>query len=79
MYYHNLSLKLKKGLSRGRGIKCFNNLNEIINYIYGKKSQFVCQKYIENPLILNKKKVILLENIKLTINLNSSISGNGYL
>lgn len=44
-------------LSRGRGIKCFNNLLEIINYIYNKKIPFVCQKYIENPLIINRKKV----------------------
>ena len=44
-------------LSRGRGIKCFNNLTDIFDYVIGKEMSFVCQKYIERPLIIKKKKV----------------------
>ena len=33
-------------LSRGRGIKCLNNLYDIANYCLGKDCQFVIQKYI---------------------------------
>ena len=43
-------------LSRGRGIKCLNNLYDIANYCLGKDCQFVIQKYIENPLLINVKK-----------------------
>ncbi|EGR30770.1 tubulin-tyrosine ligase family protein, putative [Ichthyophthirius multifiliis] len=43
-------------LSRGRGIKCFNNLDKIFDYIVGKETQFVVQKYIERPLLISNKK-----------------------
>lgn len=33
-------------LSRGRGIKCFNNLYDIADYCLGRDTQFVIQKYI---------------------------------
>lgn len=33
-------------LSRGRGIRCYNNLYDIINYCCGGTGQFVVQKYI---------------------------------
>ena len=45
------------GLSRGRGIQCFNNLIEILDHINSKEMQWVAQKYIENPLIVLKRKV----------------------
>lgn len=55
-------------LSRGRGIKCLDSLEDIVNEVYGKKIPYVCQKYIENPLIINQKKVKIfiynLEKIK---------------
>jgi hypothetical protein len=39
-------------LSRGRGIRCFNNLYEIADYCLGRDVQFVIQKYIERPLLI---------------------------
>ena len=43
-------------MSRGRGIKCLANLNDILDTSLGKETQYVVQKYIENPLIINKRK-----------------------
>jgi hypothetical protein len=33
-------------LSRGRGIRCYNNLYDIMAYCCGGTGQFVIQKYI---------------------------------
>ena len=43
-------------LSRGRGIRCYNNLYDIATYCCGGTGQFVVQKYIENPLLIGAKK-----------------------
>ena len=43
-------------LSRGRGINCLSELPDILDYSLGKETQYVVQKYIENPLIINRKK-----------------------
>jgi tubulin monoglycylase TTLL3/8 len=43
-------------LSRGRGIRCLSNLTDILDGCLGKEIQYVVQKYIENPLIINKRK-----------------------
>lgn len=43
-------------LSRGRGIKCAVKLSEILDCTLNKTSQFVVQKYIENPLLIRNKK-----------------------
>ena len=33
-------------MSRGRGIRCFNNIYDITDYCLGGTGQFVIQKYI---------------------------------
>lgn len=43
-------------LSRGRGIRCFDDLFQILDHINGKESTYVVQKYIENPLVIKNKK-----------------------
>lgn len=43
-------------LSRGRGIHCFNSLPKILDFILQRKIPYVCQKYMENPLVIKKKK-----------------------
>lgn len=44
--------------SRGRGIKAFSDLDEILDYVVGRDDiQWVAQKYIENPLIVKNRKV----------------------
>lgn len=53
--------------SRGRGIKLFKNLEEIKEYT-SIPQQWVVQKYIETPLLINKKKFdirqwVLVSNI----------------
>jgi tubulin monoglycylase TTLL3/8 len=43
--------------SRGRGIKVYKSFDKIINHVKTAKGrQFVVMKYIENPLIIYKKK-----------------------
>lgn len=52
----NIWIVKPAGMSRGRGIKIFNNLAEILDYAQCREQKFVIQKYIENPMIvLNRK------------------------
>lgn len=46
------------GKSRGRGIACFDNLEEILEYsrANSKESQWTVQKYMENSLIVHQRK-----------------------
>ena len=45
------------GKSRGRGIKVFRSYDKILQHIRQTKGRsFVVMKYIENPLLLCKKK-----------------------
>ena len=53
---NNIWILKPAGLSRGRGITCYNSLVEIQDHIKSKELQWVAQKYIENPLIVCKRK-----------------------
>ena len=46
------------GKSRGRGIACFDSLDDILEYsrATSKESQWIVQKYLENSLIVHKRK-----------------------
>jgi tubulin monoglycylase TTLL3/8 len=44
------------GLSRGRGIRAFNDLEQLLLYVGGLDVQWVAQKYIEAPLTIRGKK-----------------------
>jgi len=52
--YHNAWIVKPADMSRGRGIKIFNNLAEILEY--GREHQYIVQKYIENPMIIKRRK-----------------------
>ena len=52
----NIWIAKPAGLSRGRGIQVFSNLDEIEEYTKGKDRNWIVQKYIENPLIVNSRK-----------------------
>lgn len=52
---NNIWILKPAGLSRGRGIECYNLLDEIKEKLQ-REGQWVIQKYIENPLIILKKK-----------------------
>lgn len=56
----NIWIVKPAGLSRGRGIAAYNNLVEILDYVDSKESQWVVQKYIENPLLMKQRKVWII-------------------
>jgi len=62
----NIWIVKPAGLSRGRGISCFKNLIEIQDYVKGKESQWIVQKYMENPLIIHKRKFDIRQWILVT-------------
>lgn len=43
-------------MSRGRGIDFFNDLASILKYVIGTRVEWIVQKYIERPLIIEKLK-----------------------
>ncbi|KAK2957420.1 putative Tubulin glycylase 3A [Blattamonas nauphoetae] len=44
------------GKSRGRGIKCFNRLDDIYSYTRSGEDNWLVQKYIERPLLVHRHK-----------------------
>jgi hypothetical protein len=56
--YHNIWILKPSGLSRGRGIKCVSSLQELTKSMSDVFNNYVIQKYIENPLIILRRKVI---------------------
>ena len=54
--YHNIWIIKPSNLSRGRSIQCINSLNQINNISSNINNYFVIQKYIENPMIIYKRK-----------------------
>jgi tubulin monoglycylase TTLL3/8 len=52
----NIWIMKPSGLSRGRGIKCTNSLSEVVHQVKSGCNQYIIQKYIENPMIVLKRK-----------------------
>ncbi len=45
--------------SRGRGIRVMNDLQSILRYSASRKSSVIAQKYVENPLLVEERKLDL--------------------
>ena len=64
----NIWIVKPSGLSRGRGVSCIDQLNDILSNIK-LNNQTVIQKYIENPLIIKGRKFDIRQWVLVT-NLN---------
>ena len=54
----NLWVVKPSGLNRGRGIAIMRNMKEIQDYVFNSRQvkDWVIQKYIEKPLLINDRK-----------------------
>lgn len=52
------------GLSRGRGIQCISSYQEFLGFLKVHGNQYVIQKYIENPLVIFRRKVFLINSVR---------------
>ncbi len=64
--YHNIWIMKPSNLSRGREIHCINNLSKITKNLNETNNNIVLQKYIENPLIIHKKKFDIRQWVLIT-------------
>lgn len=55
---NNIWMLKPSDLSRGRGIRCYNSIQKIIDIVANSSNQYVIQKYIERPLLVSNRKVV---------------------
>ena len=53
---YNIWIIKPASMSRGRGIDFFNDLASILKYVIGTRVEWIVQKYIERPLIIQNLK-----------------------
>ena len=63
---HNAWILKPARSSRGRGIHCFNKASEIFGHTSVRRTKFVAQKYIENPLLWEGKKFDIRQWVLIT-------------
>ncbi len=64
--YRNIWIVKPAGLSRGRGIRIFNSLAEILDYGRSREQQYIAMKYIENPMTIMNRKYDLRQWVMVT-------------